>query len=80
MRQIEAMIETYGKPAIIRVIVKQASGQITLHVDGEVRTFYGIPDPLYVTPYTMRIDLNALGVTDSGLKQLLQKSQKDTQR
>ena len=80
VQQIEAIIATYDKPAIIRFIVKQTSGQITLHVDSEVRTFYGIPDPLYVTPHTIRIDLNALGVTDGDLKQFLQKSQKNTQR
>ena len=74
------MIETYGKPAIIRFIVKQTSGRITLRIGDEVRTFYGIPDPLYVTPHTIRIDLNVLGVTDGDLKQLLQKSQKNTQR
>ncbi len=81
VQQIEAMIETYGKRAIIRFILKQTSGQITLHVDNEFRTFYGIPDPVYVTPHTIRIDSNALGgVTDGDLKRLLQKSRKDTQR
>ncbi len=51
------MIETYGKSAIIRLIVKKTSGQITLHVSNEFRTFYGIPDPVYVTPHTLRLDL-----------------------
>ncbi len=80
VQQIEAMIETYGKPAIIRLIVKKTSGQVTLHVGNEFRTFYGIPDPVYVTPHTLRIDLDALGMTEGDVKQLLQKSQKDAQR
>ena len=80
VQQIEAMIETYGKPALIRLIVKKTSGQITLHVGNDFRTFYGIPDPVYVTPHTIRIDLNALGMTHGDVKQLLQKSQKDAQR
>ena len=79
-QQIEAMIETYGKPALIRLIVKKTSGQITLHVGNEFRTFYGIPDPVYVTPHTISLDLNALGMTEGEFKQLLQKSQKDVQR
>ena len=78
MQQIEAIIATYDKPAIIRFIVKQTSRQITLHVGNAFRPFYGIPDPVYVTPHTIRIDF-AWG-WDGDFKQLLQKSQKDTQR
>ncbi len=57
MQQIEAIIATYDKPAIIRFIVKQTSRQITLYVGNAFRPFYGIPDPVYVTPHTIRIDL-----------------------
>ena len=70
-QQLETVIKTYGKRAIIRFILTQTSGRITLRVGKELRTFYGVPDPVYVTPRTIRMDLRALGVTVSELEQRL---------
>lgn len=82
LSRIEELIHHYGKPRIIEVIMQERAAAITLEVDGHLRTFYGRPDPVYVTPRTILIDLGKMGwtVADLGRALAQEPAQKETKR
>ncbi len=85
-KQIEMLIERYGKRRLIEFILKKKSGQITLDINGKLQTSYGSPNPSYVTPQTILIDLDKVNISpndlakDIDLQESMQKKDAEKQR
>ena len=78
-KQIEMLIERYGKRRLIAFILKK-SGQITLDVNGKLQTFYGSPNPSYVTPQTILIDLDKVSISPNDLAKDIDLQEKDAEK
>jgi hypothetical protein len=68
VQRVERFIHHHGKYPLIDFILQKRQRVITLDVGGTLRTFYGTPDPIYVTPYTILIDLAYLDTTFSAVE------------
>jgi hypothetical protein len=68
VQRVERFIDHHGKYPIIDFILQKRQSAITLDVGGALRIFYGMPDPIYVTAYTILIDLAHLETTFSAVE------------
>jgi hypothetical protein len=72
VKRVERFITQHGKYPLIDFILQKRQSVITLDVGGALRAFYGTPDPIYVTPYTILIDLAHLETTFSAVEGQIQ--------
>lgn len=74
LKEVERMFSEYGKPSIMNYIRKKRGNRITIEVKGKLKETMGPPAPQFVTPKTILVDLNKLGLTLKAFEEaLLQK-------
>ncbi|MFT5391098.1 MAG: hypothetical protein ACI8PT_001290 [Gammaproteobacteria bacterium] len=68
---VEKLIEPYGKVPLVKVLIQQGNGQITVQVRGSMRSVYGIPLLDLVNAKTILRNFSAAKMTPFGLAKRL---------
>jgi len=73
-REIQTLIDKYGKERVIKGVMKLRASRITLLIDGEFYAFVGTPAPEYVTLETLKYDLEKVNSNVSDLDDILRQT------
>ena len=57
------LIEHYGKDEIISKIMYLRRSRISIEVKGTLRNYWGLPDPAYISPRSILLDIQKLGMS-----------------
>jgi uncharacterized membrane protein YdbT with pleckstrin-like domain len=71
--EIQAILDQYGKEVVAATIRDINHGNITLDVNGQRMVFFGAPNEKYVTPETIREDLEAVNCSIPAFRQLVER-------
>ena len=73
-RELQTLMDKYGKESVIIGIMKLRASHITLLVDGKLCEFVGTPAPEYVTLETLKHDLEKANSDVRDLEDILRKT------
>lgn len=70
-KELDQLINKYGKPTIISTIINMRGSCITIQVNNILKDHWGIPSPEYVNKYTILEDLCKIGISIKELEKLI---------
>jgi hypothetical protein len=73
LKRVQDIVNRYGKSCIQHVILEKNNGTITVSANGKTFHFAGIPDPQFITPETILLDLERMGTSPGELQTFLER-------